>query len=252
MAELLQFICENSDPSQISAVLRRFVEQKNLTVDTNFLESLKLVLLTLGKSQNLSEDLGTKVLNEICWPVVYSSSLAKDNNQASGDNRKRTHLCYDIVAVCCSLFPTTLLSEVCEKSLQIFRRYLTERSATQKDARDVSVTLDLVGNLVKSDALNASGSIKLISGERGETLFHEMLNLLPYITENLCAKLTCLVLPNFLLKRVLDMLDKQPCDLLVMSKKGSYIFFWCSEEKSSLRSAWQDYVLLMETQFSIL
>lgn len=52
---------------------------------------------------------------------------------------------------------------------------------------------------------------------------------------------------TYLLKRVLDMLDKQPCDLLVMSEKGSYIFFWCSEEKSSLRGIWQDYVLLMET-----
>ena len=202
MAELLQFICENSDHSQISAVLRLFVEQKKLGVDTDFLESLKLVLLTLGKSNNLSEDLAAEVLREICWPIVFCSSLAKETNQITGNNRKRLHLCHDIIAFCCSVFPITLLSEVCEKTLQILRHYvsnsISEKSVTDENARDVSVTLDLVGNLVKSDALNVSESSKFITGGLGNQLFLEMLNLLPYTTENLCAKLTCLVLPNFL------------------------------------------------------
>lgn len=198
MAELLQFICENSDHSQILAVLKRFVERRDLVVDTNFLESLKLVLSELEKSKNLTEDLAGKVLREICWPIVYSSSLAKDNNQLSGNSRKMLHLCYDIVAFCCSVFPTTLLSEICEKSLQVLRRYVVETSASEDNERDLSVTLDLIGNLVKSDALNSSKGTNVISGELGDKLFHELLNVLPYTTESLCGKVTGLVLPKLL------------------------------------------------------
>ena len=51
----------------------------------------------------------------------------------------------------------------------------------------------------------------------------------------------------YLLKRALDLLDKQPCDLSVMSEKGGCIFYWSSEGKESLRIIWQDYILLMET-----
>ena len=51
----------------------------------------------------------------------------------------------------------------------------------------------------------------------------------------------------YLLKRALDLLDKQPCDLLVLSEKGSHIFYWSCDEKDSLMSIWCDYVLLMET-----
>ena len=51
----------------------------------------------------------------------------------------------------------------------------------------------------------------------------------------------------YLLKRALDLLDKQPCDLLVLSEKGSHIFYWSSDKKDSLMSIWRDYVLLMET-----
>jgi len=196
MAELLQFICANSDHSQISAVLKRFVEQKELFVDTNFLDSLKLVLLNLEKSQNLSEDLATKVLMEICWPILYNSKLT--NNQLSGDNRKRLHLCYDITAFCCSVFPTSLLSEVCEKSLQILKRFIVEKNAREENDGDVSVTLDLVGNLVKSDALIASESTNIVTGQLDDNLFQELLNILPYTTDYLCAKVTGLVLPNFL------------------------------------------------------
>ena len=197
MAELLQFICENSDHSQILAVLKRFVERKDLSVDTNFLESLKLVLSELEKSKNLTEDLASKVLKDMCWPILYGSSLDKDS-QLSGNNRKKLHLCYDIVAFCCSVFPTTLLSGICEKSLEVLRRYVVETSATEDNAHDASVTLDLIGNLVKSDALNASQSANVISGEIGDKLFLELLNILPYTTESLCGKLTGVVLPKFL------------------------------------------------------
>ena len=197
MAELLRFICENSDHSQILAVLKRFVERKHLAVDTNFLESLKLVLSELEKSQNLTEDLASKVLEEICWPIVYGSSLDKDR-QLSGNNRKKLHLCYDIVAFCCSVFPTTLLSEICEKSLQVLRTYVVEASATEDNAHDISVTLDLIGNLVRSDTLNFSQSTNVISGETGDKLFLELLNILPHTTESLCGKVTGLVLPKFL------------------------------------------------------
>jgi len=51
----------------------------------------------------------------------------------------------------------------------------------------------------------------------------------------------------YLLKRALDLLDKQPCDLLVLSEKGSRIFYWSCDKKDSLMSIWRDYVLLMET-----
>ena len=51
----------------------------------------------------------------------------------------------------------------------------------------------------------------------------------------------------YLLKRTLDLLDKQPCDLLVQSEEGMQLFYWSSDKKDSLMSLWQDYVLLMET-----
>lgn len=51
----------------------------------------------------------------------------------------------------------------------------------------------------------------------------------------------------YLLKRALDLLDKQPSDLSVMSEKGCCIFYWSSGKKESLMSTWQDFVLLMET-----
>ena len=51
----------------------------------------------------------------------------------------------------------------------------------------------------------------------------------------------------YLLKRALDLLDKQPCDLLVLSEKGNHIFYWSCDKKDSLMSIWRDYVLLMET-----
>lgn len=51
----------------------------------------------------------------------------------------------------------------------------------------------------------------------------------------------------YLLKRGLDLLDKEPCDLLVQSKKGNHIFYWSSDKKDSLISIWHDFVLLMET-----
>ena len=51
----------------------------------------------------------------------------------------------------------------------------------------------------------------------------------------------------YLLKRALDLLDKQPCDLLVLSEKGSHIFYWSCDKKDSLMNIWHDYVLLMET-----
>ena len=220
MAELLQFICENSDHSQISAVLKRFVVQKDLVLDTNFLESLKLVLLTLEKSQNLSEDLATKVLREICWPIVHGSSVAKENSNLSGSNRKKLHLSYDVAAFCCSVFPTTLLSEFYEKSLETLRRYIEEKSATEENARDVSVTLDLIGNLVKSDALNACESTKVICGELGDQLFQELLNILPYTTENLCAKVAGLALPYFLeFKRI------ERCEVSGFDNKSVLPFF---------------------------
>ena len=197
MAELLRFICENSDHSQILAVLKRFVERKDLAVDTNFLESLKLVLCELKKSKNFTEDLASKVLKEICWPIVYVSSLDK-SRQLSGNNRKKLHLCYDIVAFCCSVFPTTLLSEICEKSLRVLRGYVMERSASEDNAHDTSVTLDLIGNLIRSDSLNSCHSANVISGEIGDKLFLELLNVLPHTTESLCGKVTGLVLPKFL------------------------------------------------------
>ena len=156
------------------------------------------MLRTLEKSNNFSEDLASKVLRDICWPIVYDFSHAKDNNQPCGNNRKRLHLCYDIAAFCCSVFPTTLLSDVCERCLLILRRFIVEKSATEENARDVSVTLDLIGSLVKSDALNTFENTSVISGELGDQLFQELLNILPHTTENLCAKVTSLVLPSFL------------------------------------------------------
>ena len=51
----------------------------------------------------------------------------------------------------------------------------------------------------------------------------------------------------YLLKRALDLLDKQPCNLLVLSEKGSHIFYWSCDKKDSLMTIWHDYVLLMET-----
>lgn len=51
----------------------------------------------------------------------------------------------------------------------------------------------------------------------------------------------------YLLKRALDLLDKQPCDLLVLSEKGNRIFYWSCAKKDLLMSIWRDYVLLMET-----
>lgn len=51
----------------------------------------------------------------------------------------------------------------------------------------------------------------------------------------------------YLLKRSLDVLDKQLGDLSVVSKKGNRIFYWASMNKDSLRSLWQDFVLIMET-----
>ena len=147
MDRLLQFVCDNSELYQFSVVLKRFVEQQDQVPDTNYLESLQLVLQALEKSQHLSEDLVTKVLREVCWPIVYSRS---DESQ-----RKKLHLCYDIVALCCSVHPTKILSEVHEKSLEILRRYISEKSATDENAHDVSVTLDLIGNLVKPEAFES-------------------------------------------------------------------------------------------------
>lgn len=51
----------------------------------------------------------------------------------------------------------------------------------------------------------------------------------------------------YLLKRSLDVLDKQLGDLSVVSKKGNRIFYWAFTNKDSLRSLWQDFVLIMET-----
>lgn len=51
----------------------------------------------------------------------------------------------------------------------------------------------------------------------------------------------------YLLKRSLDVLDKQLGDLSVVSKKGNRIFYWASTNKDSLMSLWQDFVLIMET-----
>ena len=51
----------------------------------------------------------------------------------------------------------------------------------------------------------------------------------------------------YLLKRALDLLDKQPCDLLALTEKGNCIFYWSCDKKDSLMSIWRDYVLLMET-----
>ena len=51
----------------------------------------------------------------------------------------------------------------------------------------------------------------------------------------------------YLLKRALDVLDKWPRDLLVMSERGNNIFYWSSDHRESLRSTWQDYILFMET-----
>lgn len=51
----------------------------------------------------------------------------------------------------------------------------------------------------------------------------------------------------YLLKRALDVLDKWPSDLLVMSDRGNNIFFWSSDHRESLISTWQDYILFMET-----
>ena len=51
----------------------------------------------------------------------------------------------------------------------------------------------------------------------------------------------------YLLKRALDLLDKLPWDLSVMSERGYNIFYWSSDHKETLRGIWQDYVLLMET-----
>lgn len=51
----------------------------------------------------------------------------------------------------------------------------------------------------------------------------------------------------YLLKRSLDVLDKQLGDLSVVSKEGNRIFYWASTNKDSLRSLWQDFVLIMET-----
>jgi len=155
------------------------------------------VLSELEKSKNLTEGLASKVLKDICWSIVYGSSLDKDR-QLSVNNRKKLHLCYDIAAFCCSLFPTTLLSEICEKSLQVLRRYVAETSATEDNAHDASVTLDLIGNLVRSNSLNSSHSVYVISGETGDKLFLELLNILPHTTESLCGKVTGLVLPKFL------------------------------------------------------
>ena len=228
MADLFQFICENSDHSQILPVLKRFVERKDFVVDTNFLESLKLVLNALEKSKNFGEDLAATVLFEICWPMVYSSSLAKDNNQLSGHNRKRLHLCYEIIAFCCSVFPKTLLSEVCEKSLHILRRYVVEMSATEDNAKDVSITLDLVGYLVKPHALSPSERNNTISGELGDMLFQELLNILPFTTESLCGKATGLVLPNFLEFKRVERCEVS-CTLLLESKNYKFHRFLTRE-----------------------
>ena len=195
MADLVQFICTNSDHYQILPVLKQFIERKDIILDTNFLETLKLVLDTLEKSKDFGEDLATKVLFEICWPIVYKSN---DSNQPSVHRRKRLHLCHDIIAFCCSVFPETLLPVVSEKCLQILKRYVVELGSTEENAVDVSVTLDLIGNLVKPAALSPSESTHIISGELGNTLFQELLNILPFTTESLCGKVTSLVLPNFL------------------------------------------------------
>ncbi|KAJ7312665.1 Tar (HIV-1) RNA binding protein 1, partial [Desmophyllum pertusum] len=180
---------------------------------------------------------------------------------------------------------------VCEKSLQILRRFMLEVSAIEDNARDVSVTLDLIGNLVKSDALNACQSTNVISGGLGDQLFQELLNILPTQLKAVCSSLECgetdisksaagcstgtfnqtyailCGLADFFSSpdnyslfhkaefweiiqkglRALDLLDKQPCDLLILSEKGSHIFYWSSDKKDSLMSIWQDYVLLMET-----
>ena len=50
----------------------------------------------------------------------------------------------------------------------------------------------------------------------------------------------------YLLKRALDLLDKQPQDLLVQHKMGHPIFHWRCQNRDSFMTLWQDYVLLME------
>lgn len=214
MADLLQFVCENSDHSQISTVLERFVQKRNSTVDINFLESLKLVLTTLEKSQNLREDFATEVVKDICWPILLESSSVKGATELSGNNRKRLHLCYDIAAFCFSSFPAALLGLFGDKSLQIFKNYLDEKSSTEENACAVSVALDLIGNLVKSDALNASEDANLMIGETGDRLFQQMLNLLPHATDLLCAKVTSLVLPRFLEFNTMKRCEVSTIDLI--------------------------------------
>ena len=252
MAELLRFICENSDHSQILVVLKRSVERKDLAVDTNFLESLKLVLSELEKSKNLTEDLASKVLKEICWPIVYGSSLDKDR-QLPGNNRKKLHLCYDIVAFCCSLFPTTLLSEICEKSLQVLRRYVVETSATEENAHDASVTLDLIGNLVRSDSLNSSHNSNVICGETGDKLFLELLNILPHSTESLCGKVTGLVLPKFLEYKRTERCEVSYNRHGLSGNEGNSVDFkvWSRDGLQSLRSIVALFQPLRSTKWSL-
>ena len=51
----------------------------------------------------------------------------------------------------------------------------------------------------------------------------------------------------YLLKRALDLLDKQPCNLMVLSEKGNHIFYWLPDKEDTLISIWRDFVLIMET-----
>ena len=192
MASLLKCICENSDSSYISTVLEIFADKHALHPGLDFLESLKLALWTLEDATNLSEDFVRKVLKDICLPVLYNNFSDEAITQQSGGTRQRLHLCCDLISFCCSLYPSSLLTEVCEKSLRTLERYSLEKSSMEENARDVSVTLDLIGYLQKSGVLNASGV------EIEEKLFQELLHLLPHTNENLCSKMAGIVLPNFL------------------------------------------------------
>lgn len=198
MADLLKYLLTSLDTSHVSEVLTNFITDSGLkTTDSGFLESLKTVLIALREKGNLGESLVNKILHDICFPLLYNKEFASSDK--TQHRRQCLHQAYDLIALCCSIYPDNFLVEVCERCIQAVGAFIEKNGKDLEivgDALDISVALDLIGYLIKCEGQGKEGG--LLTEELEEKIFQHILRLLPHTSETLCAKLTSVILPSFL------------------------------------------------------
>lgn len=182
MDGILGSFLANLSSDQLLEQLSRYLRTPESNRDSDFYLCLKSVLITLKEQDKLLDDSVSRVIHELCLPVVRCGDV--------DDDRQKVHIVYEITALCCAFGPKNLVQEIVSLCLEGLSNHSKE--IVPQTGLPVVVCVDFISYLMKDDVK------QVVDEVLRKELFDNLLTVLYHADELMCMKITSSVLPLFL------------------------------------------------------